>query len=311
MLQVGINIPTNAPDAGDDTVLEFGRRAEAAGVHSVWTLDRLVFNNYEPLLSLAALATTTTRVKLGTCVLLAALRPPLLLAKMIATLDRMSGGRTIFGFGAGSRPDDFAGAGVPFEHRGSRLEELIAIMKRAWRGGPVTYSGKYYQIDVGPVGPQPVQQPHPPIWLGGSAESVLRRVARVADGYIATSSGGPKGFREGWQRIRQYAEQAGRDPATITPAALVHVCVDDNRERAIALAAKQRLHYYGPSRAEIPPGFLLGSPDECVREATDYFDAGVQVLILGSVTADLSYFDRLCQEVIPRLIKAAEAATPP
>jgi probable F420-dependent oxidoreductase len=305
MIHIGVNIPTNAPDARVDTVVEFGRRAEAAGVDGVYVLDRLVFDNVEPLLSLAQLTTVTSRVTLGTCVLLATLRPPVLLAKMIATLDQMSGGRMLMGLGAGSRPDDFAGAGVPFEHRGSRFEEAVEIMRLAWTGAPIKFSGRFYNIDVGPIGPTPVQQPGVPLYFGGSAESVLRRVGRMADGYMATSSGGPAGFREGWKKVQEYAERAGRDPSSIVPGALLHCCVDENKERAIELSRRQRAHYYGPARAGVAAGSLIGSPDECVEQAQEYIEAGARLLVLGSVTADVNYFDRLIHEVAPRLQRAA------
>ncbi len=301
MASVGLAIPTAAPDVLPNTAIEFGRRAEAAGASSLWVMDRIVFDNYDPLITLGALAAITTRVRLGTCVLLSTLRPPAVLAKMIGSLDRMTGGRMTIGIGAGSRADDFAAAGTPYEHRGGRAEELVKIMRLAWSGEPVRYSGKHYQIDVGHIGPRPVQE-HLPIWFGGSADSAMRRIARIGDGYIGSSSGGPNGFREKWAQITSHAESIGRDPATITPAALVYCCVDDDRARAIELASAYFTNYYGPGRRDTA-GFMLGTPDECVRVAEDYFAAGVQTLIVGSVTADIAHFERLCNEVVPRLPK--------
>lgn len=298
MVDVGLGIPILAADAGPQTAMEFGRRAEQAGAHSVWVGDRVVYGNQEPLLSLAAAAAVTTRVRLGTCVLLAALRPPLLLAKMVATLDRLSGGRVTLGMGVGSRPDDFAAAEVPFDHRGSRVEELVHVLRLAWSGEPVAHRGRFYQLDVGPIGPPPAQ-PHLPIWFGGSAESALKRIGRIADGYIGGSGGGPAGFQANWERIQRYAEASGRDPRTIMPAALVYAAVDEDRERAHEKAVEYLLHYYGPRRSD-PTGFLLGPPDECVRSAEDYVRAGVRTLIVASVTAEPGYFDRLC-ELLPRL----------
>src|SRR5262245_26585593 len=120
MPQVGLGMPMAAADVSAGTALEFARRAEQAGVDSLWSLDRLVFDNYDPLITLAVVAGATQRVRLGTSVLLATLRPPAVLAKMIASLDQISGGRVTIGIGVGSRPDDFAGAEIPFEHRGTR-----------------------------------------------------------------------------------------------------------------------------------------------------------------------------------------------
>ncbi|HZU05469.1 MAG TPA: TIGR03619 family F420-dependent LLM class oxidoreductase [Chloroflexota bacterium] len=302
MRQIGIMLPTAAPDARPETVLEYGRRAEAAGVHALWLLDRLVFDNAEPLVSLGALAAATTRVRLGTSVLLGALRPPPLLAKMLATLDMLSGGRLVLGLGVGSRPDDFAAAGVPFARRGGRLAELIAILRLAWSGAPLRYQGRHYQLDVGPVGPRPVQAGGPPIWIGGSAEPALRRVGRLADGYIGTSSGGPEGVRAAWARVRQHAAAAGRDPAALTLGALVWAAVDNDHDRAVERAGRFLRHYYPPARAQVSPALLLGPPAACIQRAEEYFAAGVQMLIIGPVTADPDHFDRLLSEVVARLL---------
>src|SRR5436190_22740053 len=110
-------------------------------------------------------------------ILLGALSPPVLLAKMLATLDQLSAGRAMVGLGAGTRADDFEAVGVPHGGRGRRLDELIDVLKLAWGGEPVRYAGRAYSLDVGPIGPRPVQQPHPPLWLGGRADAVLQRTA--------------------------------------------------------------------------------------------------------------------------------------
>src|SRR5579884_2346784 len=162
MPEVGIYVPTPAADVQPDTVVAFGQRVEAAGLHSLWTLDRLVFDNQEPLLCLAALATTTRRVRLGTSVLLGTLRPPALLAKMVATLDVLSGGRMILGLGVGSRPDDFVAAGVPYAARGARLAEAMRVLRQVWSGAPLAHEGRAYQLAAGPIGPRPAQPGGPP-----------------------------------------------------------------------------------------------------------------------------------------------------
>jgi probable F420-dependent oxidoreductase len=290
-----------AADVSPNTAIEFARRAEQAGADSVWSLDRLVFENYDPLITLAVVAGVTQRVRLGTSVLLASLRPPALLAKMVASLDQISGGRMTLGIGVGSRSDDFAAAEVPFEHRGTRAEEVVAILRLAWSGAPVRFEGRFFNVDVGPVGPRPAQS-HLPIWFGGSAESALRRVGRIADGYIGGSGGGAPGFRATWEKVQRAAETAKRDPSTITPAALVYAAVDDDRDRARERALSYRRHYYGTSRGALDvEGAPVGTADDVVRVIHDYFAAGVETLIIGSPTADLEALDRLCNDVLPRL----------
>jgi probable F420-dependent oxidoreductase len=302
MKQIGLGIPLAAPDVRPDTALTFARRAEEAGADSIWSIDRLVFQNYEPLISLAAMSSVTRRARLGTGVLLGALRPPTLLAKMVATLDQVSGGRAILGLGVGGRQDDFAAAEVPFEHRGSRLEEAVRVMKLVWSGQPVRHSGRYYAFDVGPIGPRPAQQPHPPIWFGGgNVESSARRIGRVADGFLASSSSGAKGFAEHLARVRRYAEAAGRDPNSITPAVLTYTCIDDNPDRARELAAAYFDSYYPAQRGRSLDAYPLGKPEACIRAVHEFFEAGAECVLIASVTAQPAHFERLCGEVVPRL----------
>jgi len=233
-------------------------------------------------------------------VLLPTLRPPTLLAKMVGTLDRMSGGRVTLGFGVGSRQDDFAAAEIQWEHRGSRMDELVRILRTTWSGDAVQHKGKFYDVEVGPIGPRPVQA-HIPIWFGGSAEPALRRIVRLGDGFIGSSSGGPGAFKENWAKIQEMAHAAGRDPSELTPAALIYACVDDDRSVAEQKAIAYRQHYYGGRRPIDVSGSMLGSADECVEIGQSFLEAGVETLVIASATAHLRYFDRLCEKVLPRL----------
>jgi probable F420-dependent oxidoreductase len=302
MPTVGLFVPTAAPDARADTPLAFGQRAEAAGVHSLWLPERPVFPSLEPLMVLGALAATTTRPLLGTCVLLGTLRPPVLLAKMAATIDVLAAGRLVLGLGVGSRADDFAAAEVPMAGRGPRAAELIEILRLAWSGAPLRYDGRYYHLDVGPVGPRPARAGGPPIWLGGNSEPALRRAGRMADGHIATSTSGPDGIRRTTRLVRESAEAAGRDPAAVTIAALVRASIDEDRDRAVERAIANAEYYRpgAPGNADMS-SVLLGTPDACVRAAHAYFDAGVDLLIVAPVTADLAHLDRLLGEVFAHL----------
>src|SRR5207248_7858581 len=129
--------------------------------------------------------------------------------------------------------------------RGSRMPELLSILRRAWSGGPLQHDGRYYHLDVGPIGPRPLQAGGPPIWLGGNADAALRRIGRQADGYVGSSTGGPAGVRRAWDVVRASAEAAGRDPDRLTFAALVRACVDDDRARAAERATANARHYGG------------------------------------------------------------------
>ena len=302
MPSVGLFVPTAAPDARPDMAVAFAERAEAAGLPSLWLPDRPVFANPDPLVALGAVAATTRRIQLGTCVLLGTLRPPALLAKQVASLDVLSGGRVILGLGVGSRADDFAAAGVPFAGRGARATEFIRLLRLAWSGAPLRHEGRFYQMDVGPVGPRPVQPGGPPIWLGGSAPAALRRAGRIADGYIGSSTSGPAGVRRAWDIVRASAEEAGRDPTKLTLAALVRAAVYEDTNHGMELALANARHYRPTARNDLDPAsFLLGGPAACIERAREYFAAGVDVLIVAPVHSDLHHLDRLIGEVLTRL----------
>src|SRR5262249_59619777 len=122
-------------------------------------------------------------------------------------------------------------------------------LRLAWSGAPLRHEGRYYHLDVGPVGPRPAQPGGPPIWLGGSAEPALRRAGRLADGYIGTSSGGPEGARAAFEQVRRAAEAAGRDPDALTLGCLVWAGVDDGRERGPQRARPYLRNYHPPTPA--------------------------------------------------------------
>ena len=179
-MKVGIGLPGNVPGTKGDFILEWARRADAGPFSSLGVIDRLVYDNYEPLITLAAAAGATSRVRLMTCVLLAPLRNAGVLAKEAATLDAISGGRLTLGVGVGRRPDDYQAAPSAFEERGRRLSRALTTMKRVWNGeGAVA--------GVGPMGPAPVQSGGPEVLVGGGTPPALRRAGRYADGFIAAA----------------------------------------------------------------------------------------------------------------------------
>jgi probable F420-dependent oxidoreductase len=299
---IGLSIPGTAPDRRPTTVVDFARRAEAAGAHSVWATERIVDSTPDVFVTLGAIAATTSRVLIGTSVALGVLRPPILLAKAATSVDVLSAGRLILGLGVGSRAADFAATEVPLRERGSRMDETVEICKLAWSGAPVKFSGRHHTIDIGPMRQLPTQRPHPPVWFGGGADAVLRRTAKVGQGFIASTSSGVAGFCSQWARIRQYCAEAGRDPSEVTPAALAYASVATDQETAREGMRQHLLRSFGPARLDRGLGPLVGTPEDLVRGANEYFAAGVEVLIVSSVSADPRHLDLLCDGVLPRLI---------
>ena len=136
---------------------------------------------YDPLMILSYVAARTSRVMLGTSVLILPYRNPIVTAKMIATLDQMSDGRAIAGAGAGWSESEYAALGVPYRQRGARADECLRLWQACWAPGPTTFHGQFHSFDNMHINPKPVQQPHPPIWIGGSGPASLRRAAQFAE----------------------------------------------------------------------------------------------------------------------------------
>ena len=179
-MKVGIGLPGNIPGTKGDFILEWAKRADAGPFSSVGTIDRLVYDNYEPLVILSAAAGATSRVRLLTCVLLAPLHNAGVLAKQAASLDAISGGRLTLGVGVGRRPDDYEAAPAEYNQRGRQMNRTLATMRSLWQGEVVS-EGR------GAMGPSPVQPGGPEILIGAGTPQAVRRVGKYADGFIAAA----------------------------------------------------------------------------------------------------------------------------
>lgn len=276
------------------------KKAEEIGLHSFWVNDRLVYDNLEPLTVVTAAAAVTQKIKVGTSVLLAALRQPVLLAKTLASIDFLSAGRLIIGVGLGGRQDDFEAAGVAFEKRGPRLTEAIGLMRRLWSGDSVSHSGKFYHLANTSIGPLPVQYPGPPIWPGGTAEGALRRVARLGDGYICGTSALQR-FPAVWEKICEYAMVEGRNPSQIERAGLNFLAIDENKLRAVSACEAYLKGYYGSVYLDVESTMVMGAPEQCAERISSIVRKGVSTLILGLIIPDLHQLDLLAGKILPHL----------
>lgn len=198
--------------------IEVAVELEAGGIDSVWTSEHhFVDDGYMPsqLPVLAAIAARTSRIRLGTGVLLAPMFDPLRLAEDAVTVDLLSDGRLILGLGIGWRDEEFDGFDVSTQTRGARLEATITVLRQAWSDGLVTGDGRHFRYDGLNVTPKPARPQGPPVFIGAGAEPAVRRAGRVADGYLAGPVS-PENLerRIGW--AREEALAAGRDPASIS-----------------------------------------------------------------------------------------------
>jgi probable F420-dependent oxidoreductase len=299
MADIGLAWVTPAPLTKPENVVKFAKQCEAMGCHSMWTIDRIAYDNLEPLTLLAAAAGATQNIRLGTSVLLGNLRHPSHLAKIVATLDFISNGRITLGLGFGSRESDYTAVEIPFDHRGSRAVEQVELMKRLWTEDHVTHKGKFFNVQNLTIGPRPVQKPHPPLWTGGSAETALKRAGTWANGFICGSSAIPD-FPATWEKVSGYAKAAGRDPNKITKAGLTFMAINDDQTKAIKSVEDYVMRYYGRLRADVANTSLVGSPLAVVDRIGSFLSRGLDTLIIGLADPDPRQLDLFAEKVLPK-----------
>jgi probable F420-dependent oxidoreductase len=299
MPNIGLAFVNPAPLTKPENVVNFAKKCEQMGAHSMWTIDRIAYDNLEPLTILGAAAGATQKIRLGTSVLLAGLRHPALLAKAVATLDFISNGRITLGVGFGSRESDFSAVEVPWEGRGSRAVEGVQLMKRLWTEENVTHKGRFFNVQNLTLGPRPIQKPIP-IWTGGSAEVALKRAGTWANGFICGSSAIPD-FSSTWEKVAQYARAVGRDPKEIEKAGLTFIAVNDDKSRAVETIAAYVQRYYGRSRGDLENTCVVGSPTACAERIQAFFSRGLDTLIIGVADPDPRQLDLFGEKVLPKL----------
>lgn len=299
MSKIGLAVVSPAPLIRPNYVVNFAKNCEAMGVDSMWTIDRVAYDNLEPLTMLAAAAGATQRIRLGTSVLLGNLRHPSHLAKIVATLDFISNGRMTLGLGFGSRESDYKAVEVPFDKRGSRAVEQVNLIKRLWTEENVTHTDKFFNVENLTIGPRPIQKPIP-IWTGGSAEVALKRAGTWADGYICGSSAIPE-FPQTWEKVAGYARAAGRNPDNIEKAGLTFMAVDEDHGRAGKTIENYMTRYYGKVRGEVASTSLVGSPGAIADRIRSFLSQGLDTLIIGVADPDPRQLDLFGNKILPRL----------
>jgi probable F420-dependent oxidoreductase len=225
-MELGFGVPVAGAWATPANQVRVARRAEELGYRSLWTFQRLVVPEVpdersgapfyqqvqDAVVPLAFLAGQTSRIRLGTAVLIVPFFSPALLAKQLATLDIVSGGRLDVGLGIGWSTTEYAAVGAPFARRGARAEEFLAALRALWTGEAASYQGEFYRLPPARMAPRPVQRPHPPLLLGGTAKPALRRAGRLADGWVSGSTADLTKVGASIEVVREAAREAGRDP---------------------------------------------------------------------------------------------------
>ncbi len=270
----------------------------------LWLADGLVGRDpdgprLEAWTALAALAQATSRIRLGVMVSANARRHPALLAKQATTVDHISGGRLEFAIGAGGPSQ---GYGIPFpslRERLERLDEAVQLIKLLWTQPRPTFKGRYYQLDQPHFSPPNVQQPHPPILVGGGGEKhTLRTVAKYAD--AANLEGTPDEVRRKYQVLDKHCREVGRDPAAIRRTHEIMLFLNDDPAFQQRIVQELMAAKFRPTEEESRRFVLLGSADGVKASIREFIDAGVQEFIVWQVPrVHLRSLQRFSEEVIP------------
>ncbi len=279
-MNFGVWIPNCRHLATPDIIRNTAVRAEQLGYDSVWVSDHVVTPHanvgnfgetiFDPLVTLSVVAGATSRVRLGTTVLIVPYRNAVVTAKMISSLDALSGGRVVFGIGAGWLAAESAMLGVPFAERGAMTDEYLEAMQELWTKREPSFAGKYAQFSGLVFEPKPVQKPHPPIWVGGHSRAALRRTAQ---------------FGAAWHPINRPPEELRKGRAELT-----QLCHARGRSVAPALTLRNDIHIVRPGQS-VPASThagraLAGEPAALVDQIRELADCGVEHLVLEFLAAD-------------------------
>jgi alkanesulfonate monooxygenase SsuD/methylene tetrahydromethanopterin reductase-like flavin-dependent oxidoreductase (luciferase family) len=285
-MRVGIGLPNPVPGCPGDLLPRWAVAAEEHGFSTLATIDRIAFPNHDSLITLAAAAAVTERIELMPNILIVPTRDGVLLAKETATLASISGGRLTLGVGVGGRPDDFTATGTDYGSRGQRMDEMLDLMIRAWRGEPVAGSTE-------PVVPQ-LPGGSIPLLIGGTSDAAVRRTIEHGTGW--TAGGAPPDQVASFaDRIREAWRDAGRggEPRI---AALTYFSLGDDVEAASYQYLRHYYRFLGDYTERIAEN-ALRSADSIKDAVAKYADAGIDDLILDPTVADLSQVERLADVV--------------
>ncbi len=285
-----------------DEYTAFFRAADDMGFHSLWATERVLhrIRVTQPFTMLAAAAVVTSRIQLGTAVVLAPLRHPINLANDVASVDYLSNGRMNLGLSLGGRPEEFDAMGIPIGRRMGRYEETLSLLPRLWSEDSVTHHGRHFQLENVSLAMRPVQGASLPLLMAGASDAAMRRAGTQSDGWINGGAGSPEELRQRCEAITGHAAESGRDWADRPLGKIIYTSIDDTRAHSL-----ERLHptltgYYGP-QYDVDNLCAMGTPQQCADYINTYTEVGVNLVLIGFPGPDVRQLEKLQQEVVPLL----------
>lgn len=302
----GIEIPQVFFDGPVDMahIRKFAVSAESMGYDSLWLQERIIgdFSMLEPVTLLSYVAAITTKLRLGASVILLTLRNPLQLAKAYASLDNMSGGRAILGVGLGggqlgSHEEVF---GYSRDKRVTRFTEAVQVLKLLWTEPKASFEGNVWNFNGIAMEPKPIQKPHVPLWFGGHHENALRRAVKYGNGWMGAGSSSSNAFIRESAKIRQFLDEAKRDPASFGIAKRVYLAVDRDKARA-----EQRIREWFARRyknSELGPKVAIwGRVEECTEKIQGIVNTGAQHILFNPMFDEMEHLAICAEEIMPHL----------
>jgi len=289
-------------------LVDYGIRMEQLGFDSLWVWDHVLlgvepnFPIVESLTLLTAIGARTSKIKLGTGILVLPMRNPVILAKQLASMDQLTDGRLLMGMASGWYRREFDAVGVPFEQRGKIMDENLDIMTRLWTEDVVKGEWSRHKIPAGVMYPKPVQKPRPPILIGGYVDRVLKRAAITGDGWL-TYFYRADSFAKSWAKIRDFAKEGGKDPDSLLNANQLPICIGKSRADVESkmmewLTKEWDFASWSDSTKD---SAIMGTVDECVAQLKEHLAVGTQKLIFVPYKYETSQIETIAKEIIPRL----------
>lgn len=297
------------PDAR--ALVEYGMKMEELGYDSLWVWDHILlgvdpnFPIVDSLTLLTAIAARTTRIKLSTGILVLPLRNPVLLAKQLSTMDQLSNGRLLMAMAVGWYKREFDAAGIPFEQRGRIMDDNLEILKRFWMEDKVDGEWTNHKVSAGVMYPKPVQKPRPPLLIGGYVDKVLKRAAEKGDGWL-TYFYKPESFAISWEKLRNFAAEAGKNPDELMNGAQLPIMVGKSRKDVEGPMMEWLNRDFDIAQGSLSTmdSAIMGTVDECVAQLKEHLAVGVQKIIFVPYKYQMDQCEIIAKEIIPKL-KAA------